>query len=331
MATYKEIQGFAVQNFSSDPTQVEGQVFYNDTDKKFKLFSTTSAGVWATANNATTARYNLAGTGTQTAQLSCGGQPNGGQVVNTEEYDGTSWTNGGDLPVAKRSNASFGTQTSAVNAAGLSPTPGSFYSTSEEYDGSSWTSGGTVGTARGSHSASGTLTAGLIFGGSNAPGNPGRQAATEEYDGTSWTAGGSLSTARSVLSGSPNGTQTASYATAGIGVPGFIAGTEEYNGTSWSGGGDVNTPREQAMGGGTLTAGLLSGGNNPSGNLTATELYDGTSWTTSAGTLNTARVLGAGGGTQAAGIVAFGTPPTTAATEEFTGPNVAQTEDIDVT
>ena len=147
----------------------------------------------------------------------------------------------------------------------------------------------------------------------------------------SFTNGGSLSTARSVISGSPNGTQTASYATAGIGVPGFIAETEEYNGTSWSDGGDISTPREQAMGGGTLTAGLLSGGNNPSGTLSATEKYDGTSWTTSAASLNTARVLGTGGGTQTAGIVAFGTPPTTTATEEFTAEGTPSIETIDVT
>ena len=330
MATYKEIQGEAVVNTSSDITS-EGQVFYNSPGNAYKLATATSADAWATANNASTARYNLAGTGTQTAQMSCGGQPNGGQVATTEEYDGTNWSNGGDLPVAKRASAAFGTQTSAVNAAGLSPNPGVMYSTSEEYDGSSWTSGGTVTTGRNSLSGSGILTAGLIFGGSTGPGNPGRSNATEEYDGTSFTNGGSLSTARSVISGSPNGTQTASYATAGIGVPGFIAETEEYNGTSWSDGGDISTPREQAMGGGTLTAGLLSGGNNPSGTLSATEKYDGTSWTTSAASLNAARVLGTGGGTQTAGIVAFGTPGPGIATEEFTAGGTPSVETIDVT
>jgi len=295
-----------------------GQVFYNTTSKEFK-YTGKVADSWATANNASTARYNMAGTGTQTAQMSCGGEPPpGGQVTNTEEYDGTDWSNGGALPVAKRASAAFGTQTSAVNASGLTTNPGTMFTTSEEYDGSSWTSGGAVNTGRNSHSASGILTAGLIFGGSTGPGNPGRSNATEEYDGTSFTAGGNLSTARSVLSGSPNGTQTASYATAGIGVPGFIAETEEYNGTSWSDGGDVNTVREQAVGGGTLTAGLLSGGNAPPGQLTATEKYDGTSWTTSSGTLNSARVLGTGGGSQDAGLFAFGTPGPGVATEEFT-------------
>ena len=334
MATYKEIQGEAVVNTSADITS-EGQVFYNTPGNPFKIATATAADAWATANNASTARYNMGGTGTQTAQLSCGGEPPPGsptQVTNTEEYDGTNWTNGGALPAAKRSQATFGTQTAAVNAAGLTTNPGTFFSTSEEYDGSSWTSGGSVNTARGSHSGSGTLTAGLIFGGSTGPGNPGRSNATEEYDGTSFTVGGSLSTARAVLSGSPNGTQTASYATAGLDTSGFSSETEEYNGTSWSDGGDINTTREQAMGGGTLTAGLLSGGNNPTpGSLSATEKYDGTSWTTSSASLNAARVLGTGGGTQTAGIVAFGTPGPGIATEEFTAGGTPSVETIDVT
>ena len=145
-------------NDNSEPNSfiTVGQVFYNTTSKEFK-YTGKVADSWATANNASTARYNMAGTGTQTAQMSCGGEPPpGGQVVNTEEYDGTNWTNGGNLPVAKRASAAFGTQTSAVNASGLTTNPGTMFTTSEEYDGSSWTSGGAVNTGRNSHSAPGS-------------------------------------------------------------------------------------------------------------------------------------------------------------------------------
>jgi hypothetical protein len=36
MADYKGIQGFAIQNLTSDPTADEGQVWYNSTTNVFK-------------------------------------------------------------------------------------------------------------------------------------------------------------------------------------------------------------------------------------------------------------------------------------------------------
>jgi len=54
MATYKEIQGFAVQNFSQDPVP-------------------TVAG-WTSGGSLSTARSAIAGAGTQTAGLAFGGE-----------------------------------------------------------------------------------------------------------------------------------------------------------------------------------------------------------------------------------------------------------------
>ena len=44
-----------------------------------------------------TGRANLAGCGTQTAGLGFGGYKSGTDTGETEEYDGSSWTESGDL------------------------------------------------------------------------------------------------------------------------------------------------------------------------------------------------------------------------------------------
>jgi hypothetical protein len=61
-----------------------------------------------------TARYGLAGAGTQTAALAFGGYIPAGISGATEEYDGTSWTSSGSLNTARdglagcrNSNSSF--------------------------------------------------------------------------------------------------------------------------------------------------------------------------------------------------------------------------------
>jgi hypothetical protein len=46
---------------------------------------------WTTVNPLNTARYGLAGAGTQTAAVGFGGDLPG-YTAATEEYDGTSWT-----------------------------------------------------------------------------------------------------------------------------------------------------------------------------------------------------------------------------------------------
>ena len=86
MATYKGINGFAVQSVASDPSPLdEGQVWYNNATYAFKLASVTTAGTFASGGNLNTARARLAGAGTQTAGLGFGGFTTT-SVANTEEY-----------------------------------------------------------------------------------------------------------------------------------------------------------------------------------------------------------------------------------------------------
>jgi hypothetical protein len=72
-------------------------------------------------NNMNTARYELAGVGTQTAALAFGGEvpPITGA---TEEYDGTNWTsNPTGLNTARKVLAGAGTQTAGLAFGGASP------------------------------------------------------------------------------------------------------------------------------------------------------------------------------------------------------------------
>ena len=117
MTLYKGIQGFSVQNLSADPTDPnEGQLWYNSTSNVWKLTSATTAGAWATGGNLSTARYLLAGAGTQNAGLAIGGNPN---LTTTEEYNGTAWTNSSaTLSTGRARGGSAGTTAAALYSAG---------------------------------------------------------------------------------------------------------------------------------------------------------------------------------------------------------------------
>jgi hypothetical protein len=171
MATYKGINGYAVQTVASDPSPGDpGQVFYNTTSKAFE-YTTLQNGTWASGGSLGTGRQYLAGAGTQTAGLAAGGStPPGNQ---TEEYDGTSWTAGGNLNIGREEVAGAGLQTSALGFGG-SPTGNA----TELYDGTSWVTGGNLNTGTRALAGAGTQTAGLAFGGETYP----RQQ-TEEFTG----------------------------------------------------------------------------------------------------------------------------------------------------
>ena len=133
-----------------------------------------------------TSRGQFGVAGTQTAALFWGGitspSPTANRsIVHSEEYDGTSYTEGNNLPVGKEGMGCSGTQTAALGYGGYIHSPASNVTTTETYDGTSWSavSGATLATAR-SGSASGnqgsTTGNAFIAGGSNTI------TATEEYE-----------------------------------------------------------------------------------------------------------------------------------------------------
>ena len=161
MATYEEIYGKRVKEFTSDPTldtTYEGQVWYNSTDGVLK--SVIDFGAWISGANTATGRARGGGAGIKTAAVYFGGyaDPGGGNQNATEEYNGFSWSSGGNLGTAKSSVGGNGTQTAALSVAGVTT---AVLNQVEEYDGSSWSGGGTYPISKRSVGSTGPQTASL--------------------------------------------------------------------------------------------------------------------------------------------------------------------------
>jgi len=311
MADYQDIRGLRVKYLSADPSvTVPGEVWYNSTTGTLRSRLVSSA--WSSSSPLTTARNGGGGFGIQTAGVFAGGYIGPTPYSNaTEEYNGSGWSNGGNIGTAREAMAGgAGTLTAGLIAGGYLPAPTSANTdATEEYDGSSWTAGGVLGTPRRYTDVIGTQTAALACGGFLPPGTN----ATEEYGGTSWTAGGNMNVSSHNRAGA--GTQSAAW----------IAGkeptggeTELYDGSSWTAVNALNTGRQAAAASGITTAGLYFGGNSPSPSTNVlTEEWDGTDWSV-AGALGTA-IANAGSATQGtiSASLAMGGNFPTGATQEF--------------
>jgi hypothetical protein len=323
MATYKGIQGYSVQKLSSDPTASEaaGQLWYNSSTGAYKI-SVGSAGAWASGADINTARSQegAAGISNSSALIFGGAVPSATDV--TEEYNGTAWSEKGDLNNARTELVGLGTQTAALAVGGSPPSTAGY---TESWNGTSWTSKNVLSRGSASPAASayaagaGSTTSALFFGGDEGPNTT---ALCEQFDGTNWTEVGNLTTARSYMVGA--GTSNASVITFG-GYPGPLDVTEEWNGSSWTEVADLNTARQRDMAAcqGTTTASLCFGGDASPDHLTVTEKWDGTSWTEVADLATGVNDSG-GAGVQSSAISAGGvnapSPVGVVGTEEWTDP-----------
>jgi len=315
MATYKEIHGVKVQYRDSDATAIEGDVWYNASTGKLRMYA--SLGSWASGADspAPSSLEFAAAFGTATAGVWVGGYVDDASYSDaTLEYDGSSWTEGNDLPgtfAAGASGTGIGTLTAGLLCGWYHSTaPHGYLDDTLEYDGTNWTAGGDLPIGAGDGNSSGTQTAGLyITGTSGFPTT--RTAQSCEYDGSSWTAGEDVNTIRMRGMGNSVGTQTAGMLVSGSAPGAVAANVEHYDGTNWSEGADVNTARANGGANGISTAAIAYGGGTPSA-TGATESYDGSSWTEVAD-LSTARAgnRGAGGGVNTSALTTGGNVNTT--------------------
>jgi hypothetical protein len=292
MANYKDINGFPVQNLSSDSSNV-GQIYYNSTSGSFKAVSDGGApiGSWSSGGALNTARTAGGLAGSLTAGLYFGGNtPPSTQL--TEEYNGTAWANGNNMVEAARDNMyGFGTQTSALSAGGTVGATGNKSKLVEYYNGTSWTAGTDINQTRAAGGSAGSSqTSGIIFGGKDASG-PGNtdNADTEYWNGSTWAQLADLNTAGAYMAG--GGTYNSALCSVGGNRP---AQNESWNGSSWSEISEQNTFRDQSGGAAdSNTSGLIYAGEAPP--VTAkTEAWNGTTWT-EVGDMGTARSIGSGG------------------------------------
>jgi len=307
MAEYKGIKGFKVQSLASDPTLVEGQVWYNTVGYALKYLGV-GAGAWASATALNTARQYPAASsiGSQTAAMVVGGIT----YAPTEVYNGSTWTETTDPNTPRSKAGGIGTSTLLTLAAGdnVSPPPAA-KTVTEIWNGSTWTEVADINSARYNFGEAGTSPASLIFGGQ--PG-AGTSNAVELWNGTSWAEQNNLNT--SAFENAGAGTSTAALSFGGRTT---VAENESWNGTSWTEVADLNTGRADLGGSGTQTAALAYGGAPPP--KAVTELWDGSSWTEVAD-LGTARYAFQGIGPSTAAIAAGGkATAVTALVEEWSG------------
>ena len=187
---------------------------------------------WTSAPNLNKARNGCASSiGTQTAALIHGGYDEANPLAGrdeTEEFNGTAWSEQSDLSTGRAHGGSGGTQTAGIYFCGETTNTGDFNTrspnTTEEYDGSSWSNGGTVPARYVRLNGSGIQTACFRIGGSNPSGV---SSSTDLYNGTSWSSAPSLGSAQNWANSGGAGS-TDSIIGRGRGASGYTNVTQEY-------------------------------------------------------------------------------------------------------
>ena len=247
-----------------------------------------------------------------------------------EEWNGTNWTEVGDVNTARGFVGGAGTSAEACLCFG-GWNPPSAYALTELWNGSSWTETTDLNVARYGTPSFGSATSALYMG--SAPSSPSTHR-TESWNGSTWTEVADMTnTDKNSAAGVNN--------TAGLAFGGMPEGhTERWNGTSWTETADFNTARYGTMGAGaSSTSGIVAGGSTPSNsnNMGDVEEFSGSApigaWSTDA-SLNTARAYMGGAGTLTSGL-AFGgytpSPSDTGATESYNGTSFSEVNDLNTT
>ena len=270
MAKYSDIKGFTVQTLSTDT-----------------VASQAAGGTWSSGGSINEARYAMGGAGlTPSAAIVFGGSPSPGSPTlssKTESYNGSTWTEVGDMPANRAFNAGVGTSTAAVSFGGTAPgAQDSVY----EFDGTNWSSNPNAYPASYySMAAAGTATAAIISGGNPA------QTVVNTFDGTSFTSSTAMNTGR--RGHGSVGTTTANLVSCGE-TP-RTANTELWNGSSWTEVNDYPTATQDLSMWGTSTSAIGALGYDTA-NTANSASWDGTSWT------ETADLSNARNGAQTGGI-----------------------------
>jgi len=251
----------------------EGMLFLSGatTLKGFGKNAGIPSAAWSSVTNINTARGLGAGCGTQDSALIYAGftSPPSTAYAQTEEWNGSTWTEKGDLnvPFYYVDAGGLGTVTAALAHGGEGPSGGTG---GETFNGTAWTE---ITNSNSNHikaGGAGSSTAGLSIG-SYPPTSPNEQ--VEEWNGSSWTEIADLNEGRG--DGAGSGTSISAWFCGGE-APGNSAKTEVWDGTSWTETGDLNTAKYSHRGSGAnQNDGLVYGGNGVTGN---TEFWNGSSW-----------------------------------------------------
>jgi hypothetical protein len=169
--------------------------------------------------------------GIQTAALAFGGEDPGGISAKTESWDGSAWTELGDLNTGRHESASSGaTNTAALMFTGDDVGNGQARAYTESWNGSAWTEVGDLNTGGRHGAGAGTSTLAIAMGRYNP--SPSNFDLTEQWNGTAWTEVADLSTGRYYTGSHSLGTQGAGLVVGGQAGPSGTNKniTEEFSG-----------------------------------------------------------------------------------------------------
>ena len=226
---------------------------------------------WTSAPTIGTARSNMnsGGTGTGTAGLIFGGEIPGSPYFSgdTEEWNGTGWSEKGDLTNDRMAMAGAGTSTASLCIQGAYPAGTNLV---ESWNGTSWTAGTATPLNRYAVMGGGTTTSALVCGGKINTATS--YDTSDEWNGTSWTSTPTMNTGRRYGSrGATSGTSALIFG--GEAPPPVTKKTELWNGTSWTELADMSVLTQKNAGNGTATLALSVGNESP--NNGASEEWSG--------------------------------------------------------
>jgi len=263
------------------------------------------SGITWTSGGTQVYREGQGGIGSSTAFIIVGGSSDSGNENTTREYNGSSWSDGGNIEAIISSTRMSGTATAALYAGGWDATSGvtEYTSRCETYNGTSW-SDSTSMTRGQANMGSGTTDANFIHPCGNI-GNPsagwGQDATNQLWNGSSWSDGSDVGTIHS-------GGGTAGSTTDCIIMSGYSYGTSDetnasqtLDGTTWSSGSasSIQSRYNCAWGDGSTKAWLTGGidyksaygSPTPHVNYDATNYWNGTSWAADTDTPNSDGIM----------------------------------------
>jgi hypothetical protein len=293
------------------------------TSNPFTAVGLVGSSTWA--NHAATisvGRYASAGFGTAAAGAVSGGYTGSSSAV-TDEFNGTTFSAGGNLLAATRWGRACGTQTAGLYAGGYRSSAQTLVAM--KYDGAAYSSTGSLlNTAGEGIGCNGSQSAAIRSGGYVSGTN--HVATVETFDGTTWANAASMTRIRAMHAsvGTPADTIAICGRTSTLNQR--TADSETFNGSAWSAIDDFPYANEGVVGYGASSSDALAAGGAVSGvAVSYCATYNGTAWVGHESLTDILYAPGAFGGTTdglAAGGYKDGSSQYLTATKNMTAQNV---------
>lgn len=267
------------------------------------------SGTWSAAANVGYSTYApFAGGNADNAICASGGSTTSNV---TKEFNGTTWSAGGNLPVvvSRCPSGDCGNATAAIATGGWSSDTKAY---TFIYNGTSWSTGNNLNTARWGHGSFATSASSALVVGGSYNGVDNLLNSCETYNGTSWSTTQNYYAAIRASTGGGTGASAISFSGYLVGTP-YVNTAYSFNGSAWAAISSLSMARYDAGGGGTPTKALCFGGRDAS-ITNSTEEFNSSTWS-AGGNLNTARRL-VSGGLSASGISISGYTTLTVQTVE---------------